>query len=682
MKLHTLRLPATFCGSAALLLCLQPAPGLAAEPAPATTLDTIEVTAERIGAAIEAERAVTPGAVTLIDGDTLHERRVSQLAELLRYVPGVWAESFTGADEVFYSSRGSNLDATDYDKNGVKFLQDGLPVTSADGNNHNRALDPLTARYATFAHGANALAYGASTLGGAVDFTSVTARTTTPFSAALSSGSFGEWSGRATLGAVSGALDGLVTAETQQRDGYRDHSGQDRKGVYANFGWQASEAVATRFYATYTDYSLQLPGELTPAQVEADPRQARSDAISGDYGKQVRTWRLAAKSTIDEVAGGVLAMGASFEHQTLYHPIVDSPFFSLLIDTTHRDSGAMLRYSRETGSHNLLFGTNYGYSTNRGRNFANLGGVRGAFLFPTDNKASSLELFALDRWHIAPRWTLVYGTQFTSADRDVGGFKGSYDAFNPRAGLIFKLRDDAEWFASLSRIYEAPTTFVLEDQATGTGRPLAAMHGVVVETGLRGTQPRAAGYVTWELTAYYTALRDEILSIDSPTMPGTSLAANIDKTTHAGIEAMLGGSFPTGGNGYRIEPKLSATFNAFSFDGDPTYGNNRLPSAPRVFARGEVMVRHAGGAYAGPTFDFVGERYTDFANSYRVGSYALMGLRAGLNRGNWEIYAEGRNLFDKAYIAAVTVKDEATANSQMLYPGAPRSVYFGARYAF
>ena len=101
---------------------------------------------------------------------------MTQLSEMLRYVPGVYSESYNGNDDVFYSSRGSNLDATDYDKNGVKFLQDGLPVSAADGNNHNRALDPLGARYATFAHGANALAYGASTLGGAMDFVTHTAR--------------------------------------------------------------------------------------------------------------------------------------------------------------------------------------------------------------------------------------------------------------------------------------------------------------------------------------------------------------------------------------------------------------------------------------------------------------------------------------------------------------------------
>ncbi len=305
---------------------------------PDSTLDPVYVTGVSTRAELEAERTATPGAVSILDGDAFNQRSVATLSDMLRYVPGVWAESYNGNDDVFYSSRGSNLDATDYDKNGVKFLQDGLPATAADGNNHNRAIDPLGARYVTVAHGANALAYGASTLGGAIDFTSLTARNSDPFSASLSAGSFGQWSARATAGGASEALDGLLTVETLQRDGYRAHSKEDRKSAYANAGWQASETVSTRFYATYSDFYAELPRELTPAQYAADPRQARADAIAGNHSKDVGTWRLAFKTTVTEVAGGTLELGASHEEQSLYHPIVSSPFFSLLIDTDHNDT--------------------------------------------------------------------------------------------------------------------------------------------------------------------------------------------------------------------------------------------------------------------------------------------------------------------------------------------------------
>ncbi len=188
--------------------------------------------------------------------------------------------------------------------------------------------------------------------------------------------------------------------------------------------------------------------------------------------------------------------------------------------------------------------------------------------------------------------------------------------------------------------------------------------------------------LTWDVSGYYTALHNEILSIDDPLAPGTSLSSNIDKTTHAGIETLFGASFALGGNQHRIEPLLSATYNAFTFNSDPTYGDNRLPSAPRWFARGEVMYANASGFRIGPTFDFVGKRYVDFANTYRIGSYGLLGARTSYNSGHWEVYAEARNLLDRKYVATVVVKDQASADSEVLFPGAPISLYLGARYQF
>jgi iron complex outermembrane receptor protein len=650
-------------------------------PETGQTLDAVTVTAEPIPEEIKAEQSRTPGSVTITDAADFQERSVTQVADMFRYVPGVWAASYNGNDDVFYSSRGSNLDATDYDKNGIKFLQDGLPVSTADGNNHNRAVDPQYARYVTFAHGANALAYGASNLGGAVDIVTPTARNTAPFSAAWSGGSFGELGARATVGGVSDEVDGLFTAETQQRDGYRSHSKQDRDSFHGNVGWQADENVSTRLFASYSDAYVELPRELTPAQYKADPRQARPDAIAGNHSKDVEAWRLALKSMVTNIAGGTLELGVSHEEQALYHPIVSLPFFSLLIDTDHKDTGGMARYRKRIGAHEMIVGGNYGYSTVDGGNYANEAGQRGDLLFTSDDDASAVELFALDRWNFAPQWTLVYGTQYVTADRDAGGVEGSYDSFNPRLGLIFALNEAAEWYASVSRIYEAPTTFELVDDKTGGNNPLDAMHGVVTETGLRGNAQRGTTQFSWDVSGYYTALRDEILSIDDPLAPGTSLTTNIDQTTHAGIESLFGASFSIDGP-HRIEPLLSATFNAFSFDSDPVYGDNRLPAAPRWFARGEVLYAHDAGFKIGPTFDVVGARYVDFANTYRVGTYALLGARASFTSGPWQLFADARNLLDRDYVAAVVVKDQVSPTMEFLYPGAPRAVYVGARYAF
>jgi iron complex outermembrane receptor protein len=569
----------------------------------------------------------------------------------------------------------------------VKFFQDGLPVTAADGNNHNRAIDALNARAIVVAHGANALAYGASTLGGAMDFITPTARTSSPFSLSLSGGSFGEQRVRATAGGVSGALDGQFSVQAMKRDGYRDHSHQDRQSLYANVGVQMTEDVSTRFYATYDDLYLELPRALTWAQYHANPRQATAAAVAGNHSKAVEAWRLAFKTTANNVAGGTLEFGASHEDQSLFHPIANigtswAPD-GRLIDTEHKNEASMVRYQKDIGNHGLAFGANYAYSTEKGGYYANNAGTHGATPYGNvRNFSRGLELFALDRWKFAPDWTLVYGTQYVSAEREVGSVLADYHAFNPRAGVIFNLQKGAEWYANVSRVYEPPTTFQMTDEANGLGTPLDAMHGVVVESGLRGTLLADKAKWNWDVTAYYTALRNEILSTSNPGEPSyISRATNIDKTTHAGVEALVGASFDISG-GHRIEPLVNATFNAFSFDSDATWGNNRLPAAPRWFARGEVMYANTSGFRIGPTFDFVGARYIDFANTQRVGSYGLFGARAEYETGQWNVFAEARNLADKDYVAAVGVKTRSDVSDDVLNPGAPRSIYVGARYQF
>jgi iron complex outermembrane receptor protein len=209
------------------------------------------------------------------------------------------------------------------------------------------------------------------------------------------------------------------------------------------------------------------------------------------------------------------------------------------------------------------------------------------------------------------------------------------------------------------------------------------MSRTVAEIGWRSTSSPSTGTRwTWDISAYYARISDEILSLDDPNAPGNSLVTNIDRTVHAGIEALVGASFELGGGAHRIDPQVSITLNRFNFDGDPVYGDNDLPAAPGYVVRGEALYRHANGLYVGPTFDLLGERYADFANTYTVDAYALMGLRGGFAGKEWEVFGEVRNLFDEEYIAGVNVFNVAAPDAQALYPGSPLSLFVGTRFSF
>jgi iron complex outermembrane receptor protein len=670
------------------------------QSAPSTTpqLPAVTVTApgqnpdsgaQELRQELAAEQARTPGGVTLVDSEDVKQRSVTSLADVLRYVPGIWAASGTTADGAYLSSRGSNLDATNYDGNGIKLLQDGLPVTAADGNNHNRALDPQAMRQGIVARGANALAYGASTLGGAIDFITPTARDTAS-EVALSLGSHGHRQGSATVGAVDGDFDALVSVEARRTDGYREHQAQERESLYANAGWQLSDQVRTRFYASYTKNDQELPGALTRAQWKDDPEQANPSNVTGDYLYNVELWRVANKTVLVLDADSSLTVGFSYEVQQLYHPIVYSQFFSLLIDTEQRNLGGMLRYQQRLGAHDLLAGLNLGRTEVEGGNYSYTPGGSRSVSTRVDNQGESTELFLLDRWQFAPRWTAVYGAQGVAASREarsvtvsngaVNNPKGDYESINPRAGLLYQVTPVAQLYTSVSRLYEAPTLYELEDDVRGGDQALDAMEGTVLEIGTRSTQAAGASQWHWDVSAYYARLKNEILSRDDPNSPGTSLSTNVDNTIHAGVEALVGARFALGG-GASIDPLLSLTFNHFKFDGDSLYGDNDLPAAPTYALKGEVLYRQAG-FFAGPTFDVVGERYADFENSYQVDGYTLLGLRAGLSGKGWEVFGEIRNLTEENYVSVLTVKDKAADSDAILTPGESRSIYLGARLKF
>jgi iron complex outermembrane receptor protein len=162
-----------------------------------------------------------------------------------------------------------------------------------------------------------------------------------------------------------------------------------------------------------------------------------------------------------------------------------------------------------------------------------------------------------------------------------------------------------------------------------------------------------------------------------------TVATNFNKTIHAGVEGLIGGTFALDGKGtHTIKPMLNFTINHFNFDKDLTYANNALPAAPSYFLKGEVLYHHASGYFIGPTFDVVGKRWGDYANTYKINSYGLLGMRTGWSNKNYKVFVEGRNLLDTQYVANTNIMNRATTTDAMLNAGAPLSFYGGIEMTF
>lgn len=628
----------------------------------------------------------TAGGVGVVDATTYSEGRVSTLSDALGSATGVYVQPRFGAEESRVSIRGSGLQRTFHGR-GLKLMQDGVPLNLADGSFDFQAVEALSARYVEIWRGANALQYGAATLGGAINFVSPNGYNGDRARVRLEAGSRGYARAQLSTADVIGAFDYYVSTSAFVQDGYRRHADQDTRRNFANLGYRFSDQLETRVYLGHVDSDSELPGSLTWAQLQADPRQANPAHITGDQQRDIHWTRLSSK-TVYRVGAHQFELFAYASDKSLFHPIFQ------VLDQDNRDHGVELRYAYDAplaGRRNrLVLGLSHSQGRTAEDRFVNVAGGRGARTNQSRQTARNLELHAENQHHVLRDLALVTGLQAARStrrldDRFVAGtpgdpvsesFEQRYDALSPKLGVRWDSSPQVQWFANVSRSFEPPSF----GELAGGLRPTLndAQRAVSVELGTRGRTRT----IEWDLVFYNARLRDELLQVATNTA-GANVTVNAPRTLHRGIELGLAGKAWATRTG-RIEWQLNGLWNDFRFRKDPTYGNRQLPGLPRHVVRGQAGYRLAGGTLLALQLDHSGGYAIDFARTQRAPAYTIWGLKAAgpLSQGvSW--FVEGRNLSDRRHAVATGVLRDAQGRDQAQYlPGDGRSIYAGIDWRF
>ena len=177
--------------------------------------------------------------------------------------------------------------------------------------------------------GGNALTFGSSTLGGAINFVSPTAHTAlAPNMLAIDGGSFGSVRGQAQISRVFGDFDFLVNGTFSHADGFRQHSQSDYTQINGNLGYRFSQGRRDALLFR----RLRHPSEI--ARHADAVRRARQSALAtlpiypalgadgfgADQARNVRNERISNKTTIKTDIGRI-DVDSWFIHNYLYHPI-------------------------------------------------------------------------------------------------------------------------------------------------------------------------------------------------------------------------------------------------------------------------------------------------------------------------------------------------------------------------
>ncbi|MEN3746288.1 TonB-dependent receptor [Sphingomonas sp. HF-S3] len=615
-----------------------------------------------------------PGGSDIVPAEEFENTVAVSLRDALAFSPGIYAQPRFG-QEVRIAIRGSGI-SRGFHMRGLTLLQDGIPINMADDNGDFQELDPQVFERIEVYRGGNALRFGGSTLGGAINAVTPTGRSARGLEVRLDGGSFDTVRGKLAYGVAQGAGDAFAAVTLDRSDGDRDHAQRFALRFNGNAGLQLGEGVETRFYASINHIRQDLPGSLTLRQALTDPSQSLPANVANDQARDIDSVRLQNRTTID-AGDGLLTVGGYWNAKELYHPVFQ------VIDQKSNDRGVFASYDwsgQVAGMPTqIVVGTQARFGDVAARQFVNIGGKRGALVGDALQYARTVNSFAELRVTAVSGVTVVVGGVHANGWRRIDNLRDpakndarSYDAFSPKIGLSWRPSTDVEFYANYNRSVEFPGFGELVQSGVLQFVPLDPQRAWTIEAGTRG----GSGIARWDVSVYRADLRGEMLQFTTaPTIPAATF--NADHTRHQGVEASLDLALTPWARLRQVY-----LYSDFRFRGDADYGDNRLPVVPEHLWRGEL--RLGGKRFAvSPRVEWMPDgAWADYRNTVRAPGYALLGLGAEAELGRVSLFLDARNLTGKRAIGDISAVVKATPDTVAFYPVERRAIYGGLRARF
>lgn len=684
--------------------------------------------------ALQRDMDAVPGAAVLLDLSSLRAKRSQTLKDAIGDVPGVLVQDFFGGnDQPRLNIRGSGIQSNPQTR-GVALLQDGIPVNLTDGSYIIGLLEPQAAHLVQVYKGSNALRYGYSTLGGAINFNTRNGYNASPLAVKLEGGSFGYLNASISSGTHFGKNDVFVAASHTRSDGYREWNASDRTNVLVNLGRRFSKRFESRLFVNYTDLDFNVSGPLTYGQIMDDPRQINTTPTPRNVGPNVlrdkprrgtEALRVASKNVLLLGEHGQLEAKVYYQHM---NDVFVFPIATGVRDNASNDLGGGLLYTHEAGRNKFMAGADAASGLIDSRYYTNNTGVATALIARNNLRSSRLSIYANDVFAVLPKLDLVGALQASWDDRVIiekmddpfnrpiinfmqaaqGGNLMStfpsaavnkdyhYFGFTPKVGAIYKPNGHTQVFANFSLSYEPPTFIELMLLEGGTpnssankvsAAALEAQQATTVEVGYRGKRER----LSWDLSIYRSNLSKELLTItDQGLFTGHTINAS-EPTTHQGVELALGVDVLRNAFTPKDQFRLRAnyTYSDFRFSGGD-YSGNRIAGVPVHFLVGSLEYAHPGGLTANVNVESITESTPiSHRNDLYQRPFSLFNARIGYQRPKWGVYVEGRNLLDQRYAASYLVIDHAVIppmpgadkfSTTSFVPGMGRNIVAGVSY--
>lgn len=650
-----------------------------------------------------------PLAVTVIGKNQLENRRDYSIDEVLRTVPGVFAQSRYGTSDVRlvirgFGARGAGERSNAGTSRGIRVLLDGIPETEPDGRTSFDLVDLAAARRVEVVR-SNASALYGNAAGGVLDISTV-GDIDRPFAGASQmAGSFGLL--RTVLDAGTrvgeGSLNGTFTNTTQ--DGWRAHSDARRSLLSSAYVANPSPNTTARLFLTLANDLFRIPGPLTLVEAETTPRAANATYATRDERRHNRVGRI----------------GVTVEHDVATNSSVSAMMFFNPKVLERSERGTFRDFNRHHFGGNAVFraesrlakavrgstiiGADAAHQDGRVLFYSlTPAGTRGTEL--QDNKAegaTNTGLFAQQGFLLGDRVNLELGARYDDIKYDYRNFIApqtnsakSFRRLTPKFGASFLASPSHSFYANLGGGVEAPAgnetdpagTFG-QDTVVAINPLLEAIRSTTYELGTKHFIDVGRAYLasfSYDAAVYRTEVRNEIIPYR-----GGRFYFSAGKVRREGVEL---GTAVDGVKGFSLRGSMTWSRNRYTeyvvdsvHYGVPgrtaSYAGNEVAGVADVFYGFSVAHDISLGLPLAARLDArgVGDYFIDDANAVSVPGYQTLDITLALrpvemgSAAQLSGFVTVSNLLDRRFIGSAYTNPDIVNGVPVAYePGAPRAV--------
>lgn len=605
--------------------------------------------------------------------DELNRNNSAMIEQSLSTMSGVQVDKRTnfGGQRIVVRGYGNDQKFNNW---GVKMYLNGVPLTNADGVTVLEDLDFALVTNVEVIKGPAATMYGGG-VGGAVRFyirpTEVNGTTA---SEKITLGSFNHFQSQSKFEAKTDKASLLFNYNHLQSNGYRP-TGNTLKNNYSFFGnYKISDKQSFSVFAAHNNSYEGVSGQISYADYYAGKDPGNTAYMRKGAGNKFISNRVYITHKYN--FSSVFSNNTSVFYGSLDTKRIAAGAFETSQNPNY-GARSVFTYKKnisDSFTNDIDFGTEYLISRAQISNYRFTGSITDPLEVQPIEKGSyfnynnnHLSIFAIDRFTYTPfNLSLIVGISGNKMGyerEDLLALKGlvpNYGknlSFSKDFKMVFSphIALQKTWKSQIFNIsysegYNAPTAATAAISGINTNvvnDNLKPERAEMWDFSVQGLLAKTR--FDYQLSFFNISITDKLTALKQGT---TSFWTNTGKQVNKGFEASLGYVFNTEKLFRSIKPFINYSYYDFKYNNlwvnNVNYANKKVVGVPKIkYAIGLDFDTNFG-VYLINTFNYLGDVYTDFANSNRVKGFGLLNAKIGYKKtfGKWDLdaFLAGNNL--------------------------------------